>query len=421
MNVMSYSDIDSQSMNFFQEFLNDSPNDENFGLLLNLEDFDDDALFFETETPTWYVLSHSFYYFLISFCYFSHKLAVNEDDLEDDLDEELELTSQSQTQSSAKTESSNPTSTEITKQKRRKPNRSLESIQRRNQRRRIHPFPRILKRDIRREYINMYANVMNSADCTLMARYVNRFFHPNVIFSKTEFKYFSKDNKSIIYEARGKQIIYNYFVLRVTNSPDFIIKMHDTQLRVDPKTNCSVITSHFTVHGTKIKSKKSHHEILISRMNSLLTSPYDTFQYNSRHFSFEEEKKGEQGDTNMNVTYLNQTSSSEKNGFPQNFFQFSINSMGGKDVRCTTELLHFLRNHYPVYDNCDQTFLKYMANGQISSKYFIPTDDDPLILLKPQFKTNLEGALQMHLDENFMVSHLETRLASMHLEPVFIE
>lgn len=58
--------------------------------------------------------------------------------------------------------------------------------------RRVRPFPRILKRDIRRLYARMFINVLNSADHGLMYRFFRQFLSPK---SATLVHYFPKCEK----------------------------------------------------------------------------------------------------------------------------------------------------------------------------------------------------------------------------------
>ncbi len=44
------------------------------------------------------------------------------------------------------------------------------------------PSIRILKRDIRRKYVQMISNVMNSHDVSLFSSFIDEFYHPNFLY-----------------------------------------------------------------------------------------------------------------------------------------------------------------------------------------------------------------------------------------------
>lgn len=312
--------------------------------------------------------------------------------------------------------------------KKRKPTiRSEEARERRNQRRRVNLFPRILKRDIRRQYIDYYVNVLNSADIRLMKKYLDRFYHPNVIFAKSEYSeatHNTPKKQLLVYQARGKQVIYDFFATRMENSPDSIIQTNETQLQVDPKTNRSIISTRFRVRGTKIKANKSHYDAMIRRMIDIVQGIDNSSQYqmNNQSNALESQK--------LYKNLLNSEEEMKKKIVefdPNTFFQHRLDVLGGNDLECTKELANFLKTYYTVYKetmSCfppsppQSTSPDLTADLKDKPKH---SEDDPMIFMNPQIKMNLEGILLMYLDENYMISHLETKLISLKLEPIFVE
>ncbi len=85
-------------------------------------------------------------------------------------------------------------------------------------------FPRILKNDIRRKYMLMYANVMNSFNYHLITSFCEQFLVPSVQLVK--YHPFSLPQVLL----RGVNPIMSYFLLLLQMCPDTVTNISDIQL-----------------------------------------------------------------------------------------------------------------------------------------------------------------------------------------------
>ncbi len=90
------------------------------------------------------------------------------------------------------------------------------------------PIPRILKSDIRRKFVSMYENVMNSYNYHLISSYFQRFFVPEVRFEKKDI--FSTPVKYVTI-LEGVQPVLCYFLLLLQMCPDKITRVSEIQLK----------------------------------------------------------------------------------------------------------------------------------------------------------------------------------------------
>lgn len=106
----------------------------------------------------------------------------------------------------------------------------------------VNSLPRILKRDIRREYARMLTNVYNSADEELVDKFFNHFCVPSfqsVLYTKNS----SKSRPAIKFTHGIKPSIIRT-VEGISNIPDIIFQIQQTQIiRKDEYTGCSISIS----------------------------------------------------------------------------------------------------------------------------------------------------------------------------------
>ncbi len=86
-------------------------------------------------------------------------------------------------------------------------------------------FPRILKSDIRRKYMLMYANVMNSFNYHLISSFFEQFFVPSVKLVK--YHPFSLPQVLV----QGVDPVMSYFLLLLQMCPDKVTEISDIQLK----------------------------------------------------------------------------------------------------------------------------------------------------------------------------------------------
>ncbi len=111
------------------------------------------------------------------------------------------------------------------------PTQQAVTIPKRSRRIRGHfaiPIPRILKSDIRRKFVSMYENVMNSYNYHLISSYFQRFFVPDVRFEKKDI-FTSPLKSSTILE--GVQPVLSFFLLLLQICPDKITRVSEIQLK----------------------------------------------------------------------------------------------------------------------------------------------------------------------------------------------
>jgi len=104
---------------------------------------------------------------------------------------------------------------------------------------RANPFPRILKRDIRRDYGRMFANVMNSTDVGFVQAFFCQIAYPDCgwfQYEVPELEYVTKPYSATIKYERTLEVAekLDYFIqhtqLFTTVYPDFIVKLNEAQI-----------------------------------------------------------------------------------------------------------------------------------------------------------------------------------------------
>lgn len=133
-------------------------------------------------------------------------------------------------------------------QKKKKSCRSQESIDRWNRIRRVNAFPRVLKRDVRRNYPFICVNAINSGDIEFYSRMFVRYFHPECLWNISKDQ-FGPSNIPI----RGPEEHLKLYCVSLEYMPDFNVSLINYRIRVDPNTNESKIFLKLKYSGTLSK------------------------------------------------------------------------------------------------------------------------------------------------------------------------
>lgn len=145
---------------------------------------------------------------------------------------------------------SNETTHQIVKKRKRLP-MTQEARDRRNLRRRAHQFPRLLKTDVRRQYAQMFTNVMNSYDGNLLRKFMSVYCHANVTLLDCAPENIQYKLPPIV-QMDGLRSILKYWAYNSLIIPDFICRTMDTEIRVIPSSNESKIICKCIFQGTKV-------------------------------------------------------------------------------------------------------------------------------------------------------------------------
>ena len=126
-----------------------------------------------------------------------------------------------------------------------------EARERRNRRRRVNYFPRLLKSDIRRNYAQMFTNVMNAYDGTLLRHFMMDYCVPTV-----QLLDFAPENipyglPPLVHQIGMKNIL-KYWASNSVIIPDFVCQTQSVKLCVDPNTNRSRLVCKTLFQGTKV-------------------------------------------------------------------------------------------------------------------------------------------------------------------------
>lgn len=126
---------------------------------------------------------------------------------------------------------------------------------------RLNILPRILKKDIRRDYSVMYVNAMNSGNGPLIAK----FFLTYGIGDCQAVDYVAtKIGGTMVRRDKGLQEVSRAFQFVVEEMPDIVGRLVESRIvrRADQSTSSVVITS--LVHATKIMRSPEDNSVLIS-------------------------------------------------------------------------------------------------------------------------------------------------------------
>lgn len=114
-----------------------------------------------------------------------------------------------------------------------------------------YPFPRILKRDIRRDYAIMLTNVLNSADENLMLKFFQRFGTQSCQYVDC-FPDEYINNQPFIRYAKGIDAIVYRLLQDFSSIPDFVIRLKNANIVQKNEIKGSQIVCNVEFSGTKM-------------------------------------------------------------------------------------------------------------------------------------------------------------------------
>eukprot|EP00981_Chlorochromonas_danica_P009012 scaffold2421_cov171-Ochromonas_danica.AAC.2 len=118
--------------------------------------------------------------------------------------------------------------------------------------RRAHPIPRILKRDVRRDFPVMITNVINSGDIPTVGRFFfSHFAHSCQLSSLNKGKVSQRDPSMV--RIDGVHLIISMISGFLDATPDFVMRLNESHIRqhID-RAGCQLIISS-RIQGTKVK------------------------------------------------------------------------------------------------------------------------------------------------------------------------
>lgn len=125
----------------------------------------------------------------------------------------------------------------------------------RRRKKRFFPVYRVVKSDIRRNYLTMYINVMNSHDINLVASFLNTFTTPNIQYYSNFLPGASQTVNSektvgglVEYTGRMQRLAYIKGMFELV--PDFIYRMTDPVIRTWSQSKRCQVECDLEVYGT---------------------------------------------------------------------------------------------------------------------------------------------------------------------------
>lgn len=111
--------------------------------------------------------------------------------------------------------------------------------------------PRILRRDIRRTYANMFVNSINSGQPDMIARFITRFCTP---YASSCFSHPDGDELKVMpnFEVSGSSGIYAMFCAQLLQHPDLVIHMRTSKVVTSPESPGGVVVATCNGFGTKM-------------------------------------------------------------------------------------------------------------------------------------------------------------------------
>jgi len=105
----------------------------------------------------------------------------------------------------------------------------------------VNKLPRILKRDIRRDYPNMYVNVLNSQDPELMNSFFEQFAIPTLSFSRY-LPHAHRHNVPVSRSMNGIQTIAEGIHEEIKDFPDFVLQIQSVKIyQKEHMSGCKII------------------------------------------------------------------------------------------------------------------------------------------------------------------------------------
>lgn len=108
-------------------------------------------------------------------------------------------------------------------------------------------IPRILKSDIRRKYLFMFTNVMNSYDFPLLDSFFRKFTASNVSLYKSP----CQMDKGPAVALSGVNLLIYYMGAMLQTSPDKVIRLDGTTIKQRSDTEDTVLSANFSLKFTR--------------------------------------------------------------------------------------------------------------------------------------------------------------------------
>lgn len=284
-----------------------------------------------------------------------------------------------------------------------------ESKERKNSKRRALPYPRVLKRDIRREYMRMLFNVLNSGDLPMFKHYLHKYFVPHSTFSKS---LLGSNNHHPAEKGQclGIEKIYEFFQIIAETSPDYIFQLQDTYMRVNPKTKHSVLVASFRKMGTRIKFRQSGFATFLSKVQAF---PQNFLQSLFAKKPVQATPVEDSNDPTKIMPKLDEFNDDDEEETSQEEVQI-------QELTENNFLHHYFHDLTPVnvqLSNQIATILSKLSIYQMIKTSLM--ESDPYVLLPNVFKGikfDAECMFYMYLDENHHVLKLELFIGQIKLE-----
>jgi hypothetical protein len=114
------------------------------------------------------------------------------------------------------------------------------------------PFPKIIRKDIRRLYVDMFANVANASEMLLAEGFYKEFTTPNMEYSQTQDAFITVDNKPVTFELAGQSIFLQYWFNHILLVPDMTWRFTNTRIITQSPSKLSRVEFNFELCGTML-------------------------------------------------------------------------------------------------------------------------------------------------------------------------
>lgn len=111
------------------------------------------------------------------------------------------------------------------------------------------PVLRVLKRDVRRSYADMFTNVWNSADFPLLFGFLDTYFLSN--FQQQSFKPHHKDSRHCR-ETQGVVSVAKFWYTTMLLAPDLTMKLTGAKVVCSEDTRLNRVDARFHMTGTRV-------------------------------------------------------------------------------------------------------------------------------------------------------------------------
>lgn len=125
---------------------------------------------------------------------------------------------------------------------------------RKRNRPRAHPFPRIVKTDIRRTLHRMYCNTVNSGDTTLFQQFLSEFCVGSCCLMKNlDDRGMYRPSSDKLLTIRGLNNVTNFLTNRIFSFPDIVTRIEKSWIRHQLDTPGSAVVAKVNIRSTVLK------------------------------------------------------------------------------------------------------------------------------------------------------------------------